>query len=276
MKNLSGNILLNADKEDALVQLTGDGDRYYHSHDFYEIFYITSGKILHSLNNRTETLTLGDVRFLRPGDVHCFLREPENECIHRDFIVSTTLYRKIVEFFNYDPLAAFHSSPAAKLDVNAVVRLETYLKSSCSERISENPAFYFAVSELFRAHYERENNSEKRVKAPEWITGLINKLERPEYFCLDVKDIFAEYNYSEEYLSRTFRKITGKTLTEYVNQKKLSFAAVLIQNTDKSIETICYQCGFNNVSYFYRAFKKAFGSTPHELRKIAPSKKNRK
>ena len=78
MKNLSGNILLNADKEDALVQLTGNGDRYYHSHDFYEIFYITSGKILHSLNNRTETLTLGDVRFLRPGDVHCFLREPEN------------------------------------------------------------------------------------------------------------------------------------------------------------------------------------------------------
>lgn len=63
-------------------------------------------------------------------------------------------------------------------------------------------------------------------------------------FCLDVKDIFAEYHYSEEYLSRTFRKITGKTLTEYVNQKKLSFAAVLIQNTDKSIETICYQCGF--------------------------------
>lgn len=276
MDTLSGNILLDTGKEDAIVQLTDEGDRYYHSHDFYEIFYITSGKILHSLNSRTETLTLGDVRFLRPGDVHCFLREPSDECIHRDFIISVSLYEKIASFFKYDPFGAFHSQPSAKLDMNAVVMLETSLKHSGKLRSAEDPAFYFAVAELFRAHYEYERKAEKKIKAPEWITGLINKLERPEYFCLDVKDIFAEYNYSKEYVSRTFRKITGKTLTDYINRKKLSLASVLIQNTNKSIETICYECGFNNVSYFYRTFKETFGSTPHELRKIAPTEKRKK
>lgn len=61
---------------------------------------------------------------------------------------------------------------------------------------------------------------------------------------------FAELNYSKEYVSRTFRKVTGKTLTDYMNQRKLSLASVLIQNTDKSIDRICFECGYNNVSYF--------------------------
>ena len=62
MYSLNSNIFPDINKEDAIVQLTDRGDRYYHSHDFYEIFYVTSGSIRHSLNNEIENLTIGDMR----------------------------------------------------------------------------------------------------------------------------------------------------------------------------------------------------------------------
>ena len=99
MYNLSTEIFSNINKESALVQITNKGDRYYHSHNFYELFYITNGTIKHSLNSETDELSMGDVVFLRPGDIHCFLREPDNACAHRDLALTVPLYEKAVAFF---------------------------------------------------------------------------------------------------------------------------------------------------------------------------------
>ena len=250
MHNLSTEIFSDINKENAIVQITNKGDRYYHSHNFYELFYITNGTIKHSLNSETDELSMGDVVFLRPGDIHCFLREPDNACAHRDLALTVPFYAKV------------------KIDIETLNKLETELQKIGNADAEKNPSFYFALAELFKAKRNADLQGKQRDSAPEWILGLIAKLEMPEFFCLAPSEIFAELNYSKEYVSRTFRKVTGKTLTDYMNQRKLSLASVLIQNTDKSIERICFECGYNNVSYFYRTFRQTFGKTPHELRKI--------
>lgn len=268
MHNLSTEIFSDINKESAIVQITNKGDRYYHSHNFYELFYITNGTIKHSLNSETDELSMGDVVFLRPGDIHCFLREPDNACAHRDLALTVPLYEKAVTFFKYNPLSDHTAYAKAKIDIETLNKLETELQTIGSADAASNPSLYFALSELFMAKRNADLKDRKGYNAPEWILGLIAKLEMPEYFCLEPSEIFAELNYSKEYVSRTFRKVTGKTLTDYMNQRKLSLASVLIQNTDKSIERIGFECGYNNVSYFYRTFKQTFGKTPHELRKI--------
>lgn len=273
MYNLGIEIFPDVNKEDVIVQIINSGDNYYHSHNFYELFYITGGSIKHSLNNITHELSIGDVVFLRPGDIHCFLREKGNLCSHRDIALTVPLYEKIAAFFKYDPLADLTAYAKTEIDVNTLSRLETDLQAIVNCDPVENSSLYFVLAELFRTMKKSDVNETPSNKAPEWILGLISKLEMPEYFCLDPNDIFAEINYSKEYVSRIFRKVTGKTLTDYLNQKKLSFASVLIQNTNKSIETICFECGYNNVSYFYRTFKKTFNKTPCELRKISPQLK---
>lgn len=270
MFKLGSRIFLDVEKEDAIVQLTSQGDEYYHSHNFYEIFYITSGTIKHSLNNITDELTMGDLLFLTPSDIHCFLREPGNQCIHRDIALTVPLYKKITDFFKYDPIISVHSEKL-KIDVNTLNKLETMLQTISQTAPADDPALYFAMAELFNIHRNSLGGGTKHHnKAPQWLIDLKTKLELPEYFCAAPAAIFAELSfYSKEYICRTFRKTTGKTLTAYMNQKKLSLASVLIQNTNKSIETICYECGYNNMSYFYRVFKKTFGSTPHDFRKIS-------
>lgn len=129
MYSLNNNIFPDLNKEDTIVQLTDRGDRYYHTHDFYEIFYITNGTIKHSLNSETDELSMGDVVFLRPGDIHCFLREPDNACAHRDLALTVPLYEKAVTFFKYNPLSDHTAYAKVKIDIETLNKLETELQT---------------------------------------------------------------------------------------------------------------------------------------------------
>lgn len=63
-----------------------------------------------------------------------------------------------------------------------------------------------------------------------------------------------------------FKKTTQITFTEFVNRYRISKACLFISQ-DKSISECGYTCGFNNVTYFNRTFKKYTGKTPSEFKK---------
>ncbi|MBQ7900521.1 MAG: helix-turn-helix transcriptional regulator [Clostridia bacterium] len=61
---------------------------------------------------------------------------------------------------------------------------------------------------------------------------------------------------SYSYFSRSFKAITGKTFKEYVNITRVNRAERLLATTDKTVTEICTECGYNNVAYFIKVFKK--------------------
>lgn len=72
---------------------------------------------------------------------------------------------------------------------------------------------------------------------------------------------------SASYLSNLFKKETGKTVTDYVNGKRMDYAAHLLSTTKQQIQTIAQQCGILDVQYFSKLFKKYKGVTPKEHRR---------
>ena len=58
------------------------------------------------------------------------------------------------------------------------------------------------------------------------------------------------------------KKHAKKTFSDIVNEIRINHACDLIINTDKKISTICYECGFNDLSYFSRTFKKLINKNP--------------
>jgi len=69
-----------------------------------------------------------------------------------------------------------------------------------------------------------------------------------------------------ESLSRFFKIRSGKTVSEYIIDIRLGYAARQLADTTNSISEVCYDCGFNNLSNFNRIFKKKKGCTPKEFR----------
>lgn len=66
--------------------------------------------------------------------------------------------------------------------------------------------------------------------------------------------------------SRFFRKATGNSFTDFVNQLRVNKACRLLMDTDQYVTTICYEVGFNNVANFNRRFLEMKGITPKEFR----------
>ena len=70
-------------------------DAVYHSHDFYEIFYVLEGDITHIINKKEETLTMGDMLFISPKDFHGFIRKPNQlTSKHRDIVINKSYGNK--------------------------------------------------------------------------------------------------------------------------------------------------------------------------------------
>lgn len=72
---------------------------------------------------------------------------------------------------------------------------------------------------------------------------------------------------SDRSFCRFFKKNTGKTLVQYVNELRVGKACQILTESDTSVLDICYEVGFNNVSNFNRRFLTIKRMTPREYRK---------
>jgi AraC-like DNA-binding protein len=67
---------------------------------------------------------------------------------------------------------------------------------------------------------------------------------------------------------RYFKKHTRKNLSEFVNDLRISYACELLRAPHQGILQICYESGFNNISYFNRQFKQRMRVSPLKYQKI--------
>jgi YesN/AraC family two-component response regulator len=85
---------------------------------------------------------------------------------------------------------------------------------------------------------------------------------------LSLSSLAESQGISSGYLSTVFKKETGKTVSEYIRDKRIKHAAHLLGTTHLQIQTVALHCGIMDVQYFSKLFKKATGMTPKEYREI--------
>lgn len=83
---------------------------------------------------------------------------------------------------------------------------------------------------------------------------------------LSLKKIADINNMSESAFSHFFKKRANKNFTQFVIDFRITQSIKLLQETNKTIKEICYECGFNNISNFNRIFKKRMEVTPKSYR----------
>lgn len=83
---------------------------------------------------------------------------------------------------------------------------------------------------------------------------------------ITLKRISDSLGYSEFYVSRKFREISGMQFRDYLRYRKLAFVLKDVRDTDKSLLDIALDYGFSSHEAFTRAFKEAYGITPSEYR----------
>ena len=73
-------------------------------------------------------------------------------------------------------------------------------------------------------------------------------------------------NMSQSAFSRFFKLHTGRTLSDYIIDIRLGYATRMLLDTNDTVATISFNCGYNNLSNFNRIFKRKKGCSPSEFR----------
>jgi AraC-like DNA-binding protein len=81
-----------------------------------------------------------------------------------------------------------------------------------------------------------------------------------------IEDLADLTNRSLATFKRDFHRIYHQPPRQWINEKRLAHAHLLIANTHLQVSEIAWKCGYENTSYFIRIFKKKYGSTPQSLR----------
>ncbi len=116
------------------------------------------------------------------------------------------------------------------------------------------------------AHTSRSTESRRVQKVKQYINDNYSKT-------LKLADLAGIVGMTPVAFSRFFRQRTGRTLSDYIVDIRLGYAARMLVDSSKNISEICYECGFNNLSNFNRTFKAKRGFTPRDFR--AMFKKNK-
>lgn len=104
------------------------------------------------------------------------------------------------------------------------------------------------------------------------INTIVNRITENVALPLTASQMADDMGMSETRFSRFFKRTTGHTFTDFVNQVRIHRACQLLMSSDRYVTNICYDVGFNNVANFNRRFLELKGATPTEFRKQAENR----
>ena len=246
-----------------------------HCHSCYELFYAETGSCRFLIDDSIFDLRAGDFIFVPPMSLH-YTRYMYGQC------------KRTVILFRYEevPAEIRQTMPSGEKFFHATQLFQ--VPSAHRERVG-------ACLEQM-VYEERINDSRSELMRKIQLWGLLLLCGRVCIFLSDppsdihttdqqiikaahyinahymnpmtTADVAQAVGFSPNYLSRKFRSAAGIGLHEYLVFVRLNHAALELVSTRDSITTIALRCGFSDSNYFKDSFKKKYGITPREYRRI--------
>jgi AraC-like DNA-binding protein len=253
-----------------------------HFHHAYELIYIVKSYGKFYGENRVMNFSEGEIYCFGPGFAHCFYNEKSfvatGEMAHsvviqftedflgKDFFEKPEL-RKIKYFLHSSQLGIKISKPDDRIkelfmNIRDQQGMESMLSllellDSLSQQKNDKLSFVTITHEKNMAN---DKDSEKM----EIIIKYIMENFKED---LNIKKAASIAFLNEAAFCRYFKRRAKKTFSQFVNDVRITHAIRLLSEKDCSISEVCYECGYNNLSYFNRQFRLIVGKTPFEYRK---------
>ena len=106
------------------------------------------------------------------------------------------------------------------------------------------------------------NTSGRNTTEKEMISYIQQNFTRK----ISLKEFGNQFHLSEKYISRYFKEHFHITISQYINHLRMEHARQLLQETTLPVTEVAMRCGYENVSYFIRRFKKMYGNPPLKYR----------
>lgn len=127
------------------------------------------------------------------------------------------------------------------------------------------------LKQYYSSSYQDSNEIffewDKFAQSPR-IAAVFEVIEDNYHRPLQLREVAATLGYSPAYLTNLVRCQTGRTVKQWIIERRMDCARKLLLNTETSIAQIAEQTGYLDTAYFIRQFKELHGTSPHQWRKI--------
>lgn len=256
----------------------------WHWHEEWEAVIITDGNCLVAAGSHKERIQAGEGFFIHSGALHgCWDTESSGCRFH-----SIVFHPRLV---GGSPDSIFHqrfvqplledSGPeliVLKPDIPWQKRSLEAIEEAWQQCVGEEGPFPFqvrsALSELvwlLCGHLSptAAPASSKDLRNSHRIKSMLRCIHAQFGSELTTVAIAASASISESECLRCFRKTIGTTPIQYLKQYRIRQAAKLLTETSEKVCSIAENCGFQDMSYFTKAFREQMGCTPTQYRKNA-------
>lgn len=258
-------------KDNCFTALTLNTGNMYHSHTFWEIFFLISGKGIHYLNGEKIPLNIGDAYILRPGDKH-FVEmcpsTPPNGYSQRDIYVTEAQMQNLCHFLDsendiYSVLKNSPETPRFHLQDYEIQSIQTMVTHRNGAGAPTSYKLMVAMMIDLYLAYDPQSSGGK----PAWIEQLAATIRRERDKNKPLEEYIRQTGYCHAHVCREFKKYTGMRLNEYMMSCKLEYSTALLAQRNNSIAQIAYHLGFSNESNYISCFRRHYGITPNSWRK---------
>ncbi|HKM35427.1 MAG TPA: helix-turn-helix domain-containing protein [Lachnospiraceae bacterium] len=253
---------------------------YLHMHSEFEFLYVISGRLDMDIGSEHVSLFENEAVFVPSNVMHKGISDDACEykaIVFADrFLINTDEIDKEKE---YIPFSLYDSSAGVvKIGREARWKEEILSHLEAIYELEEAGCSVTIKKELFikghllliwqLLHQYHFGNIEVKTGS-ETVENLKKAILFVEHKFMDqitLDELAKQANMSSSHFCRQFKDYTNLTPIEYVNKYRIMKCCTFLKESQKDVKTICFECGYNNVSFFNREFKKVMGCTPGEYR----------
>lgn len=247
-----------------------------HWHEEMEIVYVYEGPLYLTIDNQNYIGKKGDIFLVNSKEIHeMYVQDSNVRYGTLLFPLNSLLFQE------NDETTRKYLQPLCR---GEVIFSHTLGNKELSEKIfsiiveivdinkEKVPAYRFGTKALllqiifllFHNHLELSNlQSQKNSTLNREIITFIGERYTTNLTLAEIADTF---HMSYKYFSRYFKNTFNTTLSDYIMKLRMERAESLLSTTELPVTEISLQTGFNNISFFIRSFKKAYGYSPLQYR----------
>jgi len=237
-----------------------------HSHDYFEFFVITKGEALHSFQNEIISLPPGTVCFIKPYEIHQFLKG-ESGHEHFNVAIETSSFNQICNALS--PAVFFtlvNGKRYYQMFESEFEHFNSLLEIVLTSNEQQAAILVKSMIASIAAQFVRFTNNTPPM--PAWLKDFCEKIQFSEYFLRSIEELSKLVPYSRSILNSTFKEYMNDTLISYITKQRITYAANLLAFSDYSIVDISNMINYSSLSHFNRTFKTTLGYTPAEYRHL--------
>lgn len=245
----------------------------WHYHPEYELTLITKGSGKRLVGDSYENFQTGDLVLLGPDLPHTWASDEINAKDVSAIVIQFSesfidSFIKLSEFTKISSLLAASSRGLFFPDaITMFSDIELLPESSGIEKVTSLLTILQKLTEQKCVTLSSEYfNAVKGEETETRINKVCQFIQRNTSKNITLEQTADLIHLSKSAFSKFFKRATGKTFSDYVNDMRIGNACYLLTDTDKAINEVAFETGFESLTYFNRVFLRKKGITPREFR----------